>query len=115
MKIRFPERKKCKLTYTEMKTVLIGNRGEIACRIIRSCKYLGLFAVEVFSDTDRGAVHVEMPDHACHLGGAKPRIATSKETISSKLQDALTPIWSILAMGFLRKVPILPGRWFKRG
>ncbi len=55
-----------------MKTVLIANRGEIACRIITSCKRLGLLTVAVFSDADRDAVHVEMADHACHIGGAKP-------------------------------------------
>ena len=54
-------------------TVLVANRGEIACRIIRSAKALGLSTVAVFSDPDRGAAHVAMADAAVRLGPAPAR------------------------------------------
>lgn len=50
--------------------VLVANRGEIACRIIRSLHALGAEAVAVYSDADRGAPHVGEADHAVHLGPA---------------------------------------------
>ncbi len=48
--------------------ILIANRGEIACRVIRTAKRMGIKTVAVFSDADRDAVHVEMADEAVHLG-----------------------------------------------
>ncbi len=52
--------------------ILIANRGEIACRIIDSCRRLGVETVAVFSDADRAARHVAMADEAVHLGGPAP-------------------------------------------
>ena len=49
--------------------ILIANRGEIACRIIRTAKRLGIRTVAIHSDIDADALHVEMADHAVSLGG----------------------------------------------
>ena len=53
-------------------TALIANRGEIAVRLVRSAKLLGLRTVAVFSDADRGAPHVHLADEAVRLGPAAP-------------------------------------------
>jgi 3-methylcrotonyl-CoA carboxylase alpha subunit len=53
-------------------TLLIANRGEIACRVIRTCRRLGIRTVAVFSDADRHARHVRMADTAVHIGASMP-------------------------------------------
>jgi 3-methylcrotonyl-CoA carboxylase alpha subunit len=59
--------------YRRFRTLLIANRGEIACRIIRTARALGLRTVAVYSDADRDALHVQMADSAVLLGPARAR------------------------------------------
>ena len=54
------------------KKILIANRGEIAIRIMRACRELGIATAAVYSDADRGAIHVRYADEAHHIGGAPP-------------------------------------------
>src|SRR6478609_1926876 len=53
-----------------IKKILIANRGEIACRVIKTAKRLGISTVAVYSDADRNAPHVSMADEAVHIGPA---------------------------------------------
>ena len=48
--------------------ILIANRGEIACRVIKSAHKMGIKTVAVYSDADRDALHVQMADEAVHIG-----------------------------------------------
>jgi propionyl-CoA carboxylase alpha chain len=50
------------------KRILIANRGEIACRVIKTARKMGISTVAVYSDADRDALHVEMADEAVHIG-----------------------------------------------
>ena len=54
-------------------SVLIANRGEIACRIIRAARAEGLRAIAVFSDADADALHVRLADAAVRIGPSAPR------------------------------------------
>jgi len=53
------------------KKVLITNRGEIACRVMRTCKRMSIATVAVYSDADRHALHVQMADEALYIGASK--------------------------------------------
>ncbi len=53
--------------------ILIANRGEIACRVIKTARRLGVKTVAVYSDADAGARHVAMADEAVHIGGSAAR------------------------------------------
>lgn len=52
------------------KKILIANRGEIACRVIKTARKMGIKTVAVYSDADKDALHVEMADEAVHIGPA---------------------------------------------
>jgi len=54
------------------KKILVANRGEIAIRVMRACKEMGIATAAVYSDADRNAIHVRYADEAHHIGGAAP-------------------------------------------
>lgn len=56
-----------------IKSLLIANRGEIACRIIRTARDLGIHTVAVYSDADANALHVQQADEAVHIGPSAAR------------------------------------------
>jgi len=56
-----------------LRKILIANRGEIACRVIKSARRMGIATVAVYSDADRNARHVQLADEAVSIGPAAPR------------------------------------------
>jgi len=85
-----------------MKSLLIANRGEIACRVIRTARRLGIRTVAVYSDADAKALHVRMADEAVHIGPSPAResylvgekiIAAAKDTGS----EAIHPGYGFLS------------------
>ena len=67
------------------KKILIANRGEIACRVIKTARKMGIKTVAVYSDADRDALHVEMADESVHIG---PAPASESYLIIDKIVDA---------------------------
>ncbi len=65
--------------------ILIANRGEIACRVIKTAQRMGIKTVAVYSDADRDALHVEMADEAVHIG---PAAAAESYLIPEKIIEA---------------------------
>jgi len=61
------------MTSKRFNKILIANRGEIACRVIRTARAMGIRTVAVYSDADRDAMHVAMADEAVHIGAAPSR------------------------------------------
>lgn len=68
------------------KKILIANRGEIACRVIKSAQKMGIKTVAVYSDADRNALHVKMADEAVYIG-ASP--ANQSYIVIDKIMDAI--------------------------
>jgi geranyl-CoA carboxylase alpha subunit len=85
-----------------IRKLLIANRGEIACRIMRTCRDLGISTIAVFSDADTNALHVELADEAIHIGASpasesylniEKLIAAAKKAKA----DAIHPAYGFLA------------------
>ena len=55
-----------------IKKILVANRGEIACRIIKACKEMSIDTVAVYSEVDSDSPHVQMADEAVEIGPANP-------------------------------------------
>ena len=68
------------------KKILIANRGEIACRVIKSARKMGIKTVAVYSDADRNALHVKMADEAVHIG---PPPAAQSYIVIDKIMAAI--------------------------
>jgi len=68
-----------------LKKILIANRGEIACRVIKTAKRMGIQTVAVYSDADAGALHTRMADEAVHIGGAA---ASESYLLIDRIMDA---------------------------
>ena len=103
----------------KIKKILIANRGEIAVRIIRSCREMGILSVAVYSDPDRLAPHVQLADEAYALNGnnsAETYLVTEKILNIMKLSnsDAVHPGYGFLsencdfAQGYFFSKPLPP-------
>ena len=68
------------------KKLLIANRGEIACRVIKTARKMGITTVAVYSDADRDALHVKMADEAIHIG---PPPASESYIVIDKIMAAI--------------------------
>ncbi len=66
--------------------ILIANRGEIACRVIKTARKMGIKTVAVYSDADKQALHVQMADEAVHIG---PPQANQSYIVIDKIMDAI--------------------------
>src|SRR5262245_2031001 len=95
--------------------ILIANRGEIAVRVIRACREMGITSVAVFSEADRDALHVRLADEAYPIGPPPPResylsIPRIIEAARLSTAEAIHP-----GYGFLSENPLFPEACAKAG
>jgi len=96
---------------TKFNKILIANRGEIACRVIKTCKAMGIKSVAVFSDADYNSLHVKMADEAYCIGPAPSiksylSIDAIMEVIKKSKTEAVHPGYGFLSenMTFAKKL-----------
>src|SRR5207253_9024138 len=82
--------------------VLVANRGEIAVRVIRALREMGIGSVAIFSDADRGSLHVRMADEAVHVGPSASaesylRIDRILDAARSREAEAIHPGYGFLS------------------
>ena len=96
--------------------ILIANRGEIACRVIKTARRMGIRTVAVYSDADARALHVEMADEAVHIGPApasQSYIVIDKilEAVRGPAREAVHPGYGFLS----ENARSSPRRWRRTG
>lgn len=99
----------------KIKKILIANRGEIACRVIKTAGKMGICTVAVYSDADKKALHVRMADEAVHIG---PSLAAESYLVMDKIVDACKQIGADAVhpgYGFLSENPEFARRLKKEG
>ena len=84
------------------KKILIANRGEIAIRIMRACKELGVKTVAVYSDADKNSLHTQFADEAIHIGNSSPKESYLNadvliQTALASQADAIHPGYGFLS------------------
>ena len=92
-----------------LKRVLIANRGEIALRVLRACRELGIETVAVYSQADAEALHVQLATQSVCIGPAKASESYLNQTA------LLTAALATPAMDFCLKTPTLPTPAPQRG
>lgn len=98
-----------------IKKILIANRGEIACRVIKTAKKMGIKTVAVYSDADRDALHVKMADEAVHIG---PAPSNQSYIVIDKIMDAIRQTGADAVhpgYGFLSENPLFAAALEKEG
>ncbi|RCH99352.1 Propionyl-CoA carboxylase alpha chain, mitochondrial, partial [Rhizopus azygosporus] len=90
--------------------LLIANRGEIACRIIKTAKKMGIKTVAIYTDLDANALHVQMADESVHVGQSYLSIPAVLRAIEQTGAEAVHP-----GYGFLSENPTFVKQLEERG
>src|SRR6202165_4707043 len=111
----WPSGDRCSMKRKLFNKVLIANRGEIAIRVMRACRELGIATAAVYSDADRNAIHVRYADEAHHIGAAPATESYLQLERIVKVAhdcgaDAIHP-----GYGFLSEKPAFPDACEKAG